>query len=70
MKHKIPPPNEKSTLTASIFIWCNDSFIHLILNVYSVPETLLGTRKIDEYDTVPALREVVVYLGRYGDKHL
>ena len=40
-----------------------------MLNVYIVPETLLGTRKIDEEDTVPALREVVVYLGRHGDKH-
>ena len=33
-KHQTPPPNERSTLTASIFIWYNDSFIHLILNVY------------------------------------
>lgn len=34
-----------------------------------MPETLLGTRKIDGRNESLALREVVFIRGRHGDKH-
>lgn len=56
-------PNEKYTFIANTFIRVNDSFINLILSVYNVPETLLGTRKIDEVRRSSCLKEAGSLFG-------